>query len=159
MTRNQSLEWALTTERSPWKIKIQERNVFGRLQREGWLSLCQILQRGIYLSDLTAVQGLAFSFLGSKTEKTWICQHTKGRSVDWALSHINQVHRRQTCKSKCHFTNLQWQLKSAGRSDIHFVSSTFSPCGEIYVGSQTIIRRQPGEPGIRARRGAGCLEY
>lgn len=40
-----------------------------RRERYGWLSLCWTLQRGIYLGDLTTIQGLALSFSGSKTEK------------------------------------------------------------------------------------------
>ena len=59
------------------------------------------------------------------------------------LTHTGQNHGKQMCKSKCHFINLQRQVESTRRSDTHSVSSTFSPCGEIYVGSQIIIRRQP----------------
>lgn len=41
----------------------------GRREVTSWLSPRQILQRGIYPGDLTTVQGLAFSFSGSKAEK------------------------------------------------------------------------------------------
>ena len=59
---------------------------------------------------------------------------------------------RQISTLKCHFINLQQQVQSARKSGKHPVSSTFSACGGICKGSQIIIIRQPGEPGIRARR-------
>lgn len=129
-----------------------------------WLSRCQTFQRGIYLGDLIhTVQGLALFVFQVLNLRKLLLSACWGKTVYRALSFTNRVHKRQMCKSKCHFINLQRQVESARRSDTLCFKHILSLWWKLRGKSNYLkTARQPGiwvweEAAVWNVEEAGCL--